>query len=696
MEFLKNNSTTIKKDSTLNFKQALLKKFSKNSQKSKPLKSNTKKETKRNNEKSKKQKKPFLTKNEIQMNNNNKKTSEKINNLLKHIRNNNLKNNNPKNNFKNKSTSILGTSPRPVVENTKNFEENKCPKINDFIFENNGVNQNINNINVVNVHNSTINICKNKVNIITSKSDENLNDIDANYISNFSINKKNSVSSVVRNNKKSYLYSISQSPTFRYPYNKKLFNKDYYFMNNSNDNIDTKNIYIRQKFNCPIINKNNYHIKTNTQKDFFKFEQNKSQNTVSEKYLQNLYKTETNKFNHINKFYSRNKMNKMSPIEKLKIYEIDYTSNENNKNASNTSKNNNISNHKNFYITNHYFNNLNHKRKSFDKINNISSPKIYIKPSKYSNSKNNISEKISNLSPLKFPLYNPPSPIRSYYFSNVENKTPIISSYRNKEYYNKRKYNYFHNIEYKSNTNTNANTNENLNKNGRLYDIQKSKTKAYIKKNKDIKFNKRNSTKLNLIKNKVSNNVSSKVTKYYNYFISRKLIIKRPFYCCKYIKRPIILPLNKRCFATKIIKESNEKIINNNNKSNLDKIENKNNSNVIKANILDFSFEQNKEIIKDNKNKYFYHTDKEQSLGDLNLSFSTDEINTFKYKESTIEDVFNELNNLNSINDSEIKLTFGHENTQNNNYNNNYDISATKGRILNNIAFQKSNLMNNK
>ena len=84
----------------------------------------------------------------------------------------------------------------------------------------------------------------------------------------------------------------------------------------------------------------------------------------------------------------------------------------------------------------------------------------------------------------------------------------------------------------------------------------------------------------------------------------------------------------------------------------------------------------------------------EQSLGELNLSFSTGEINTFKYKESTIEDALNELNNLNSINDSEIKLTFGHENAQNNYYQNNYDISATEGRILNDITFHKYNFTN--
>jgi hypothetical protein len=398
------------------------------------------------------------------------------------------------------------------------------------------------------------------------------------------------------------------------------------------------------------MNKNNCYIKTNTQKDFFKFDQNKNINTISEK---SLLKTEPNKFNHINKFYTRNNLNKMSPLEKFNIYEIDYLDIENNKNAYNTSKNNkNISQQKNFYTTNQYFYDLNHKRNSVNELSNISSPKIYIKPSKNPFTKNNISAKIISSSPPKTPIPDSPSPIKKYYFSNADNKTPIITSYRNNENFNKRKSNYFRNIELKSNTNTN----EKINQNVKLYDIQKSRTKAYIKKNKDIKFNKRNSTKLSIIKNKVSNNVNTKVTKYYNYFISRKLIIKRPFYCSKYLKRSMILPVNKRCFTTKIIKKCYEKIINN--ICYIDKIvyknnnENKDKNNVIKANILDFSFEQNKEIAKGNKNK-------EQSVGDLNLSFSTGEINTFKYKESTIEDALNALNNLNSINDSEIKLTFG-------------------------------------
>ena len=693
IEAFKNSSTIIKKDNSINFKQALLKKFSKRTSKSpkqekrKPLKAKTKKETKKSSEKSKKQIKSFLAKNEIQMTNNHKKTSEKIKNMLKHVRNNNIMSNNPKNNFKNKSTSNLGSPKSVVTKSSQNYEKTKSPIINDFILENR-INHNINNIKILNVNNSTINICKNKVNIISSKSDENADNIEVNNISNININiKKNGAfNNTVKNSKKSYLISSSQSPSYRYLYNNEFYNKDNYYLNNSNDNIQSQNIYIKQKFNYPIINKNICYIKTNTQKDFFKFDQNKNRNTISEK---SLLKTEPNKFNHINKFYTRNNINKMSPIEKFNIYEIDYKDIENNKNAYNTSKNDkNISKQKNFFTTNTYFYSLNQKRNSFNELNNISSPKIYIKPSKNPITKNNISAKIICSSPPKTPLPDSPSPIKKYYFSNVENQTPIITSYRNNENFNKRKFNYFRNTEFKNN----ANTNEKINQNVKLYDIQKSRTKAYIKKNKDIKFNKRNSTQISIIKNKVSNNVNTKFTKYYNYFISRKLIIIRPFYCSKYLKRPIILPVNKRCFTTKIIKKCYKKTINK--LCYVDKIvykinyenKDKNNVNVIKANILDFSFEQNK-IIKDNKNK-------EQSFGDLNLSFSTGGINTFKYKESTIEDALNELNNLNSINDSEIKLTFGHENAQNKYYQNNYDISATEGRILNDITFHKYNCTN--
>ena len=116
--------------------------------------------------------------------------------------------------------------------------------------------------------------------------------------------------------------------------------------------------------------------------------------------------------------------------------------------------------------------------------------------------------------------------------------------------------------------------------------------------------------------------------------------------------------------------------------------------NIIKANILDFSLEQIKEsyynnYIKNmhsnykNKNYFHYNKDYQESFGDINLSFSNEDINTFKYKENTIEAVFNEFNNINTLNnDSEIKVTFGQENINNNINYNNSEIS-TEGRIIN-------------
>ena len=56
---------------------------------------------------------------------------------------------------------------------------------------------------------------------------------------------------------------------------------------------------------------------------------------------------------------------------------------------------------------------------------------------------------------------------------------------------------------------------------------------------------------------------------------------------------------------------------------------------IIKANILDFSLEHNKDNNDIYKNKYYFHQDKDyqESVGDINLSFSIDDVNTFKCKE---------------------------------------------------------------
>ena len=144
---------------------------------------------------------------------------------------------------------------------------------------------------------------------------------------------------------------------------------------------------------------------------------------------------------------------------------------------------------------------------------------------------------------------------------------------------------------------------------------------------------------------------------------------------------------NDVCYIDKkYIKYKNENI-NDKEMNNLD-----NEENVIKANILDFSLDHNKDALSNNissnkKNRIIpshYDKDCQESVGEINLSFSNDDINTFKCKENTIEAVFNELNNVNSLNnDSEIKVTFGQENIYNinNNYNN-FELS-TEGRIIN-------------
>ena len=83
LEVHKTNSTLNKKDSNLNFKQALSKKVSKKpnistkTDKYKPLKPNKKLTTKKSKNSIKNQIKPFLTKNDIQVNSKQKKNSEK-------------------------------------------------------------------------------------------------------------------------------------------------------------------------------------------------------------------------------------------------------------------------------------------------------------------------------------------------------------------------------------------------------------------------------------------------------------------------------------------------------------------------------------------------------------------------------------------------------------------------------------------
>ena len=90
-------------------------------------------------------------------------------------------------------------------------------------------------------------------------------------------------------------------------------------------------------------------------------------------------------------------------------------------------------------------------------------------------------------------------------------------------------------------------------------------------------------------------------------------------------------------------------------------------------------------IIKYISNEKNYH----ESFGEINLSFSTEEINSFKQKESTIEGIFTDLMNMNSIimnTESEVKITFC-PNKRNNNYNiYNNNEAITFGRMINNSS----------
>ena len=554
------------------------------------------------------------------------------------------------------------------------------------------------NINVLNVKNSTINICKNKYNIVEMRNDDVSDKKNKN--SNFNCiykNQSRSISSIIRNKNKIY---AGKSPSHRCIYQTKNENKDnkdnFDYLNNSNDKLMNQQIYTRQIFNNNIINIHN--VKSSKNKDSQKiFQQKDDKNKIGRKNIHNLLNTESNKLNHVNKFNNQNNlnMNILSPMNKYHSPELEFKNMENIVNPKKNEKNEKIKNifdNNNFYTTEQFF----HKdNKDNDEINLNPAPKIYIKPSKYIFKKSNITKKNKSIkfsSPLVSSCLCPSSNKNIY--STKGNKSPIITSYRYNidEYKKNKNNNYFDDIEFINNTNTNLKIKNNL----YLYDMNKSTNKAYIKKNKDINYNKKNNNKL-LLKNKVTNNINNKITKLYNYYISKTQIIKKPFYCSKYKKKPKHLPICKWSFMTKIIYQYFKKIKNDicyidkivvknkNNENNDDMNSTKNNvkieSNIIKANILDFSLEQNKENTDDYKSKKYFNNDNNyhESVGDIHLSFSIDDTNTFKCKESTIEAVFNELNNVN--NDSEIKVTFGPENVNHNNYNN-YEIS-TDGRMLN-------------
>ena len=566
------------------------------------------------------------------------------------------------------------------------------------------------NINVLNVKNSTINICKNKYNIIAPKSEEifenynNINNSTSNYIYK-NKSKNRSISSVVRNSNKSYIYS-TKSPSYRhyiYKFNREN-NDEFNCLNISNDKIMNQKVYTKQIFNNNIVNYNNSKS-SKIKNSFMKLEQKDDRNNKIQngKNIQYLLKTESSKLNHSNKFNNKNNLNinMLSSMNNFYTPEMEYNNIDSIDNIYNNSKYekiNNIFESNKFCTTNKFF----HHSNSNDTTNYAPAPKIYVKPSKCTFKNNNNQNFKNKFSPEPVSCSDYPSS-NNFIYSSKGNKSPAITSYRNNYDEFKKNDNYFEDIEFINNTNTNLKINENL----ILFDMHKTRTRAYIKKNKDINYNKKINNKL-LIKKKISNNNNHKFTKYYNFYINKTLIIKRPFYCSKYIKKPKNLPICKRSFMTKIIYKYFKKLRNEicyidkiiiKNKNNDINSENKeiNNinidANVIKANILDFSLEHNKDSIDIYKNKYYFHHDKDyqESVGDINLSFSIDDVNTFKCKENTIEAVFNELNNVN--NDSEVKVTFGQDNINDNNTTtncNNFEIS-TEGRIINDSFNESKN-----
>ena len=317
------------------------------------------------------------------------------------------------------------------------------------------------------------------------------------------------------------------------------------------------------------------------------------------------------------------------------------------KNSNNTNNNfNNVFQQNNFYTTNNFFT-CSSKRIDKNK-NRVFSPGIYVKPS----------GKMNN--PINEYLYYSPRN-QNYSPKNVVIKTPIIN-----------------------------------NKNNLI------KAKTYIKKSVDNK----NEKTINNIKTKVINK-NKRCIKYYNYIIKIKTVFKPICYISKNVVIPKYRPKSKKSFITKsvfsIIHMPKPSIcyiskikINNQNGELFLNNQNDKDKNIIKANILDFSVEQNKEMSNENNSnhnriiKYIsneknYH----ESFGEINLSFSTEEINSFKQKESTIEGIFTDLMNMNSIimnTESEVKITFC-PNKRNNNYNiYNNNEAITFGRMINNSS----------
>ena len=320
-------------------------------------------------------------------------------------------------------------------------------------------------------------------------------------------------------------------------------------------------------------------------------------------------------------------------------------------NPNNLNKNNNVFQQNNFYTTNNFFS---CSSKRLDENKNLYSPRIYVKPSGKRNNQISDSPKSNALK-----------------IENKENENKICKA---------------------------------LNKHDKIH----KKTKAYIKKsihktqdNKDLSCK---------VKMKVIN-CNERYKKYYNYLIKIISSSKKICFITKEIKKPKYMPKCKKNFITKIIYSFIHKpksvlcfiskstiVFPENNISSYKHKKNKD-KNIIKANILDFSLEQKKETEtlnennRTNHNRIFKYISNEknyhESFGEINLSFSTEELNSFRQKESTIEGVFSEFVNMNSLlmnSENEMKITFG-PNRRNNNLGNfnNYE-SITFGRMINNIS----------
>ena len=325
--------------------------------------------------------------------------------------------------------------------------------------------------------------------------------------------------------------------------------------------------------------------------------------------------------------------------------------------------NNNIFQQNNFYSTNNFFN-CSHKRIEANKDKTFS-PNVYIKPSRQRNNQSNI---YLNLSPQN------------------QNFSPKINLIYQEKQEKQNKINEKRGINLKT-----------------AITYNKYRTKAYIKRNSETNNKKNNNIFIN-IKSKVNNN-NIRCKKYYDYLLKIKPIFKPICYITKTRRKTNYLPKCKRSFITKSIHSITQKpkskacfisktnINLNNISSSLSIHLNNKESNIIKANILDFSLEQNKEVHKDpnnNHNRIIRYIGNEknyqESFGEINLSFSTEEINSFRQKESTIEAVFTELINMNSLaqnTGNEVKITFC-PNFRNNKYiDYNNKEATTYGRMIN-------------